>query len=165
MKKKNYCYKFKSNYLRINKKEVREFLEKELGLLVYEPQDEADTELFIARPFKLEKEDVLYRYIKKQIEDINKTENKSERLEKELKESGYEFNEDGTVVENETFLNGMPTSQLCVSINGEMKGCLFINLEGLEFYHIDVINGCANAKKIADKLVKNKVVYKKLLKD
>lgn len=148
---KEYCYKFKSNFIKVKEnnayahpliekfgfKPVQQEFENEVGLKSYYWAE------CWAKTITFDSSAVVAKWLKKNVENIYK--NEKSRVEKEpekgpskwLEEiinSGYEFDEDGHLIENEAFLSGL-NGQLCVMATGKMAGVLYINLSGcVEFY-------------------------------
>lgn len=106
------------------------------------------------------------KWIRGEIEQIYKSELKKEKETgetstwlKSIRENGYEFDEEGHILENDASRQDV-SAELCVFIDGPFKGTLFINVGALvEIY--DSVSLTENAPKEVEELLKNNVIYKK----
>lgn len=176
---KEYCYKFKSNYIKVKEnnayahpliekfgfKPVQQEYENETGLRAYYWAE------CWAKNITFEANTVVAKWLKKNVENIYNKE--KIRVEKEpekgpskwleeIRESGYEFDADGKLIENEAFLSGL-NGQLCVMATGDMAGVLYINMSGcVEFYDSNTL--ISSAFEDIMKLEKADAIYKVALK-
>ena len=170
---KEYCYKVKSNYIKVDEKNAyKKPLIEQFGFMPIqeEYEDEEGNKYYIwaegwAKNIKLPPKSPVAKWIKGNIESIYKKESEKEggdsKWLNEILEAGYEFDEEGKLVENEQYLNNLD-AQLCIMHTGELSGTLFINLGGsVEFYDSKALLGSAFADVM--RLIKADVVYKKCL--
>lgn len=163
---KQYCFKIKYGYLKLKDNNAYSKAKIEnYGFYMYVPENEDDEDIFWAKNLKLDKNCSIAKWVKKDTEKIyqKEKENQDSHWVKEILEAGYEFNEDGTLIENEKFEEGLNV-QLCIAATGPYHGTLFINMGGLvEFYDSEVLLECAPQD--IEYLLSNGVAYKKRYHD
>ncbi len=149
MGKRQYCFKIKRNWLKLERL-------KKFGFDLF--LDPETNEGFWAKKLNLELECSISKFLKAQLEMIYSK--GGEKYKKELLDSGYEFDTNGKLVINEAFTSGL-NAELCVSINASDsdKGCLFINIEGMEWHEEEILRECA--PDIINTLLENHVIYRK----
>jgi len=174
---REYCYKFKTNIIKVKEnnayahpliekygfKPVQQEYENETGLKAYYWNESW------AKTIKIGPQSVVAKWLKKNVENIYKAEKKKKeetgepsKWYTEIRESGYDFDDEGNLIENKAFLSGLE-GQLCVMATGEMRGVLFINMSGcVEFYDSKTLD--SSATEDIEALVKAGVIYKKRLK-
>ena len=168
---KEYCYKVKSNYIKVDERNAYKKPKiEEFGFMPIQEEFEDENGLkgFFwaegwAKNIKLPASSPVAKWVRSNIESIYKKEkdNAESKWLKEILESGYEFNEEGKLIENEQYLNNLD-AQLCIMHTGELNGTLFINLGGtVEFYDSKALLGSAFGDVM--KLIRAGVVYKKRL--
>lgn len=175
---REYCYRFKSNFIKVKEnnayahpliekfgfKPVQEEFENEAGLKSYYWNESW------AKTIKLDPKSVVAKWLKKNVENIYKKELERESKEsekgpskwlEEIRNSGYEFDSEGNLIENEAFLSGLE-GQLCVMATGEMRGVLYINMSGcVEFYDSKTL--ISSAFEDVMQLERDGAIYKKRL--
>ena len=169
---KEYCYKVKSNYIKIDEKNAyKKPLIEQFGFMPIQEEfeDENGNKTYgwaegWAKKITLPPKSPVAKWIKANIESIYKKESEQEGDSKwlgEILEAGYEFDEDGKLIENDQYLNNLD-AQLCIMYTGELSGTLFINLGGsVEFYDTRAVIGSAFGDVM--RLIKANVIYKKCL--
>ena len=168
---KEYCYKVKSNYLKVD--EHNAYKKPKIEQFGFMPiqetyEDENGDKYYVwaegwAKIIKLPANCSVAKWVRSNIESIYKQEKDKadSKWLKEILDSGYEFDEDGKLIENEQYLNNLD-AQLCIMHTGELHGTLFINLGGsVEFYDSNALLGSAFEDVM--QLIKAKVIYKKRL--
>lgn len=168
---KEYCYKVKSNYIKIDFKNAykRPLIEKFGFMPMQEEYEDPEGGKRIswaegwAKMIKLPANSPVARWVRSNIENIYKKEkdNPNSKWLKEILDSGYEFDAEGKLVENAAYVDNLD-AQLCIMHTGELHGTLFINLGGtVEFYDSNALLGSAFEDVM--QLIKADVVYKKRL--
>lgn len=174
---REYCYKFKSNFIKVKEnnayahpliekygfKPVQQEYENETGLKAYYWAE------CWAKTIKIDPKSVVAKWLKKNVENIYKAEKKKKeetgepsKWYTEIRESGYDFDDEGNLIENKAFLSGLE-GQLCVMATGEMRGVLYINMSGcVEFYDSKTLISSAFADIM--RLTKAGAIYKKRLR-
>lgn len=172
---KMYCYKFKHGILKIRGKEYAHARIEEFGFKPIFSDFEEDLGGERVIHHEWEKgwgKTVLAKYnspvgmwIKNNIESIYKQEKDKEDSKwiKSILESGYEFDENGKIIENDIVRKDIEC-QLCVMLDyHELSGCLFLNVGGtLEFYDTETLDKSVPEEII--RLIGQDVIYKKRLK-
>lgn len=166
---KEYCYKIKCGYIKV--KDNNAYAKPKIEKFGFRPmqevfKNEAGEETYCwaegwAKTIKLPKNCPVAKWVRANIENIYKQEKDKEDSKwlKELLDSGYEFDEEGKLIENEKYLSGLE-AQLCIMFSGEYRGVLFINAGGsVEFYDANVLIGSAFGDIM--KLIKAGAIYKK----
>lgn len=178
---KFYCYKVKHSYIKI--REDNAYVHAKIEKFGFEPMfvsdENGDENRYWAegwaKTIRLKHNSGIGMWIKKNIEQIYAAENKRIAEEKEKKgepveskwvneilEGGYEFDEDGMLIDNEESTKDVE-AQLCIMATGDMKGVLFINVGGaMEIYNSDTLLKDASEEVL--NLITLGVVYKKRLK-
>lgn len=164
-----YCYKVKHSYIKV--KENNAYAKPKIEKFGFKPmqeiyKNEAGEETYCwaegwAKTIKLSPKSPVAKWVRENIESIYKKEkeNADSTWLKELLDAGYEFDEEGNLIQNEKYLSGLE-AQLCVMFSGEYRGILFINAGGtVEFYDSNVLVGSAFGDIM--RLVKAGVIYKK----
>lgn len=168
---KKYCYKFKHAYLKLDSRNAykRPRIEKELGFMPIMEDIETGGQYWAegwARTIAIPHDSSVGKWLKKNVESIYKAEMKkvakkgfdSKWLDS-IKESGYEFDAEGNLVENEKSKEDVP-AQLCVMYTGPFHGQLFVNIgDGIEFYESKAVSECA--PDIIQNLLANGAIYEK----
>ena len=160
---KKYCYKFKSNFLKVDEGNayVRPLIEK----FGFEPVQEGEEGEYYwtgiwAKTVNVDKKSSVAKWVKRSIENIYKKEREvtDSKWIKEIKEAGYEFDDDGKLLENPHYLEGL-TGQLCVDSGGNYAGTLYLNMSGcIEFYDSEALIGACFEDVM--KLIRAEAVYK-----
>ena len=169
---KEYCYKFKHNVIKV--KENNAYAKPLIEKYGFKPMqdvytNEAGEETYCwaegwAKNIKVDSKSLVAKWVKKSIEDIYAKEKEKEnsKWRDSILEEGYEFDEEGKLVENEKYLSGLE-AQLCVMATGEMSGVLFINMGGaVEFYDSKTL--ISSASEDVMQLEKAGAIYKKRLR-
>lgn len=163
---KMYCYKVKWPLLKIkeNNAYAHAGIEKYGFEPIFETFDEGQASWAggWAKKVLIAHDTQIGQWLKNNIEGIYKSEKAKEGESKwiaELLTSGYEFDSEGHLIENEKAKE--PTSaELCIMKEGPYHGTLFINIGGaMEIYDANVIRSCC-AKEIYE-LEADKVIYEK----
>lgn len=167
---KKYCYKVKHGFLKDHDgySKIEEFGFARI-MEEFEPKEEGGEKTIEwtkgwAIPITLAHDTVIGNFLKSETEKIYSKEKdkKDSKWLKELSDSGYDFDADGKLIENEKVKEPVE-AQVCIFAEGELSGTLFISVGGfLEFYDVDELN--AHVKDIIDLLDKNKVIYQKRLR-
>ena len=166
---KMYCYKVKWPLLKV--KENNAYARAKIEGFGFEPmfeQFEEGNGAWIggwAKKVSLPHDSKIGQWLKKNIESIYKAEKDKEdsKWVKEIKDAGYEFDEEGHLVENEKAKE--PTSaELCIMKEGSYHGTLFINIGGaMEIYDTDVLDECCPGD--INELLEKTAIYKKRFRD
>ena len=164
-----YCYKVKWSYLKV--KENNAYAHAKIEEFGFEPifqqfdEGPASWAGGWAKKISILHDTKIGAWLKKNIEGIYKAEKDKEDSKwlKEIKESGYEFDEEGHLIENEKAKE--PTSaELCIMKEGSLHGTLFINIGGaMEIYDTDVLDECCAEEVKA--LLEKGATYKKRLRE
>ena len=166
---KRYLYKFKHEYLKLH--ENNAYKRPKIEKLGFKPIMEGEEGNLYwaegwAKSITISHNSSIGDWLKKNVESIYKAEMKkiadkkfdSKWLE-EIKKSGYEFDSDGNMIDNEKSKEDIP-AQLCVMFTGSLHGTLFINVgNGLEFYESTTLDECAKDEVAA--LLEAGAIYKK----
>lgn len=164
-----YCYKVKWPLLKIKENNAYAHAKiEEYGFEpIFEQPDEGEPYWAggWAKKVQLPHDCEIGQWLKKNVESIYKSERAKLKPEegskwiKEITDAGYEFNEDGTLIENDKAKE--PTSaELCIMLNGDYHGTLFINIGGaMEIYDARVLRNCLGNE--IYKLETDKVIYEK----
>ena len=174
---REYCYKFKSNFIKVkeNNAYAHPLIEKYGFMPVQEEsEDEGGVKTYFwneswAKTIKIDPKSVVAKWLKKNVENIyikelavEKEKGEPSKWLTEIRNSGYEFDEVGNLIENEAFLSGLE-GQLCVMVTGEMRGVLFINMSGcVEFYDSNTL--ISSAFEDVMQLERAGAIYKKRLR-
>ena len=169
---KEYCYKVKSNYIKIDLRNAykRPLIEKFGFMPMQEEFEDPETGKKVyswaegwAKAIKLPANSPVAKWVRSNIENIYKKEkdNPDSKWLKEILDSGYEFDAEGKLIENEKYVMNLD-AQLCIMHTGDLHGTLFINLGGtVEFYDSNALIGSAFEDVM--QLIKADVIYKKRL--
>lgn len=149
---RRYCYKIKRGFFKAEKL-------KKFGYDLYLPEDNSDKDVFWAKGIRVPVDSPVGKWVARGLEKIYMS---GEKWKKELENEGYSFDEKGKMIINDKFLSGL-VGQLCVAAVGDNAGCLFINMEGVEFYDVNVLDESVPLEIM--NLVTNKVVYKKRIRE
>lgn len=164
---KKYCYKFKYNYIKID--EDNAYKKPLIEKYDFKPVQEGENGEYYwtgvwAKTVNIDKKSAVAKWVKRNIENIYKKEKEvtDSKWIKEILEAGYEFDDDGKLVENPHYLEGL-TGQLCVDSEGELAGAIYLNMSGcVEFYDSDALIGACFADIM--KLIKTDAIYKTVLR-
>ena len=160
---KKYCYKFKHNYLKID--DGNAYKAPLIEKFGFKPVQEGEEGEYYwtgvwAKTVDVDKKSSVAKWVKRSIENIYKKEKNvaDSRWIKEILEAGYEFDDDGKLVENPHYLEGL-TGQLCVDSEGNYAGTLYLNMSGcIEFYDSEALIGACF--KDVMQLIRAEAVYK-----
>jgi len=168
---KEYCYKFKFNVIKV--KENNAYAKPLIEKYGFSPMqevytNEAGEETYCwaegwAKNIKIDSNSLVAKWVKKNIEDIYAKEKEKEnsKWRDSILEEGYEFDEEGKLIENEKYLSGLE-AQLCVMATGDLRGVLFINMGGaVEFYDAKTL--ISSAFEDVMQLERADAIYKKRL--
>lgn len=142
---KMYCYKVKWSYLKVKENNAYAHAKiEDFGFApIFQQFDEGPASWAggWAKKIEIAHDTQIGKWLKKNIEGIYKSEKGKEDSKwlKELLDTGYEFDEEGHLIENEMVKK--PTSaELCIMKDGSLHGTLFINIGGtMEIYDKDVL--------------------------
>ena len=145
---KMYCYKVKWSLLKI--KEDNAYVHAGIEKYGFEPifqqfdEGQASWAGGWAKKVSIPHNTQIGQWLKSNVESIYKAEKDKadSKWIKELLESGYEFDTEGHLIENEKVLE--PTNaELCIMREGSYHGTLFINIGGaMEIYDANVLRDC-----------------------
>lgn len=148
---KEYIYKIKHPYIK------KSFLLSKFG---FNPYEDEDGELLIAKPLILPFECGIVKNTKRLFEVFYK-EATDEEKENDFKE--FSFNDDGTVIITDELKKEWTECQLCFYTDGVGKNQLFINApDHNQYFNKIVLDECA--KKDIEILLENNVIYKAIVK-
>lgn len=153
----SYVCKVKTNWLK------GEMLKK-LGYDLYFPEGEeglSDAEAYWAKTLRVPADSPVAGWLRHTLERIWQGGNCDETAKGEIVSSGYEFEEDGGIIDNERFLSDL-VCQLCVAVRGEGRGELFINMGGIEFSDYGTLEKTFPEE--LDLLAKANAAYRKLMR-
>ena len=170
---RDFCYKVKHTYIKV--KENNAYAKPKIEKFGFMPMqevaiDEGGVETHYwaegwAKTISFTADCPVAKWIKSNIESIYKAETEKEGDSKwlgDILEAGYEFDDQGKLIENEKFLSGL-NGQLCIMATGNYHGTLFISLSGaIEFYDARTLD--VTCKEEIDKLLAAGVIYEKRLR-
>lgn len=160
---KKYCYKVKFNYLKVDDMNAykKALIEQYDFSPMYEELDEGISSWAQgwAKSISIKSDSSIGKWLKKNVEGIYKKvkDIPDSKWKKEILESGYEFDAEGNLIENEITREDVQ-AQLCIMATGDFKGMLFINVGGaMEIYEAETLLECVPEE--INKLVNDKVAY------
>lgn len=169
---KEYCYKVKHSLLKVEYKGIyyKKPLIENYGF--YPVQQDFTNEKgetvqewtgIWAKKIEFSKDCGVAKWLKRNIEGIYKKEKeiKDSKWVKDILESGYEFDDEGNLIENEAFLSGL-NGLLCIDSEGAQASTLYIDLSGcVAFYDLKTIVDAVPNE--VEKLLAEDVIYKAVL--